>query len=79
LFLKTNLGSSIEDHGEDVEKSTGFVHVGFNSYSIVFEDYRSIITYGDNTVEIGVLLAATAYTGDSFYGVSGKWLVRVGW
>jgi len=53
------------------------VHVGFNSYSVVFEDYRSIITYGDNAVEIGIPLATTAYTGDSFYGVSGKWLVKV--
>jgi hypothetical protein len=54
------------------------VHVGFNSYSIVFEDYRSIIIYGDNPVEIGIPILATAYTGSNFYGVSGKWLVRVG-
>jgi hypothetical protein len=53
------------------------VHVGFNSYSIVFEDYRSIITYGDSAVEIGIPLATIAYTGSNFYGVSGKWLVRV--
>jgi len=54
------------------------VHVGFDSYSVVFEDHRSIITYSDNPVEIGIPLAAVAYTGSSFYGVSGKWLVRVG-
>jgi hypothetical protein len=30
------------------------VHVGFNSYSVVFEDYRSIIIYGDNPIEIGI-------------------------
>jgi len=54
------------------------VHAGFNSYSVVFDDYRSIIIYGDNPLEIGIPLAATAYTGSSFYGVSGKWLVRVG-
>jgi hypothetical protein len=53
------------------------VHAGFNSYSIVFEDYRSIITYGDSAVEIGIPLATIAYTGSNFYGVSGKWLVRV--
>jgi hypothetical protein len=53
------------------------VHVGFNSYSIVFEDYRSIIIYGDNPIEIGIPLAAVAYTGSSFYGASGKWLVKV--
>jgi len=53
------------------------VHAGFNSYSVIFEDYRSIIIYSDNPVEIGIPLAATAYTGSSFYGVSGKWLVRV--
>ena len=52
------------------------VHVGFDSYSVVFEDYRSIIIYGDSPVEIGISLAVTAYTGSSFYGVSGKWLVR---
>jgi hypothetical protein len=51
------------------------VHVGFNSYSIVFEDYRSIIIY-DSPVEIGIPLVAIVYTGSSFYGVSGKWLVR---
>ena len=62
VFEKTNLASTIEDHGEDVEKSTGLVHVGFNSYSVVFEDYRSIITYGDDAVEIGVPLVAVAYT-----------------
>jgi hypothetical protein len=54
------------------------VHAGFNSYSVVFDDYRSIIIYGDNPLEIGIPLAATAYTGSSFYGASGKWLVRVG-
>jgi len=54
------------------------VYVGFNSYSVVFDDYRSIIIYGDSPLEIGIPLAATAYTGSSFYGVSGKWLVRVG-
>jgi hypothetical protein len=54
------------------------VHAGFNSYSVVFEDYRSIIIYGDNPIEIGIPILATAYTGSSFYGVSGKWLVRVG-
>lgn len=53
------------------------VRVGFNSYSVVFEDYRPIIIYGDNTVEIGIPLVATAYTGSSFYGVSSKWLVKV--
>jgi len=53
------------------------VHVGFNSYSVVFEDYRSIIIYGDNPIEIGIPILATAYTGSSFYGVSGKRLVRV--
>lgn len=51
--------------------------MGFNSYSVVFEDYRPIIIYGDNTVEIGIPLVATAYTGSSFYGVSSKWLVKV--
>jgi intergrase/recombinase len=30
------------------------VHVGFNSYGVVFEDYRSIIIYGDNPIEIGI-------------------------
>jgi hypothetical protein len=54
------------------------VHVGFNSYSVVFEDYRSIIIYSDNPVEIGIPLAAIVYTGSSFYGASGKWLVKVG-
>jgi len=54
------------------------VHAEFNSYSIVFDDYRSIIIYSDNPLEIGIPILATAYTGSSFYGVSGKWLVRVG-
>ena len=52
------------------------VHMGFSSYSVVFEDYRSIIIHGGDAVEIGVPLVAVAYTGGSFYGVSGKWLVR---
>jgi hypothetical protein len=53
------------------------VHAGFNPYSIVFDDYRSIsiIIYGDNPVEIGIPPAAIVYTGSSFYGVSGKWPV----
>ena len=53
------------------------MHAGFNSCSVVFDDYRSIIIYGDNPIEIGIPLAATAYTDSSFYGVSGKWLVKV--
>jgi len=48
------------------KKSTGLVHVGFSSYSVVFEDYRSIITYGDDAVEIGASLVAVAYTGSGF-------------
>jgi hypothetical protein len=44
------------------------VHVGFNSYSVVFEDYRSIIIYSGNPIEIGIPLAAVAYTGSNFYG-----------
>jgi hypothetical protein len=42
------------------------VHAGFNSRSVVFEDYRSIIIYGDNPIEIGIPILATAYTGSSF-------------
>jgi hypothetical protein len=43
-------------------KKTVSVHAGFNSYSVVFEDYRSIIIYGDNPIEIGIPILATAYT-----------------
>jgi hypothetical protein len=47
-------------------KKTVSVHAGFNSYSVVFEDYRSITIYGDNPIEIGIPILATAYTGSSF-------------
>jgi len=70
--------SGLRVHRGLYRKKPVSVHVGFNSYSIVFDDYRSIIIYGDNPVEIGIPLAAVAYTGSNFYGVSGKWLVRVG-
>jgi hypothetical protein len=65
-------------HRDLYKRKPSSVYVGFNSYSVVFEDYRSIIIYGDNPIEIGIPILATAYTGSSFYGVSGKWLVRVG-
>ncbi|MEM3977874.1 MAG: hypothetical protein QXV47_06850 [Fervidicoccaceae archaeon] len=42
------------------------VHAEFNSHSVVFEDYRSIIIYGDNPIETGIPILATAYTGISF-------------
>jgi hypothetical protein len=69
--------SGLRVHRGLYKRKPSSVHAGFNSYSIVFDDYRSIIIYGDNPLEIGIPLVATAYTGSSFYGVSGKWLVRV--
>jgi hypothetical protein len=69
--------SSLRVHRGLYKRKPSSVHAGFNSYSIVFDDYRSIIIYGDNPVENGIPLAATAYTGSSFYGVLGKWFVRV--
>jgi hypothetical protein len=69
--------SSLRAHRGLYRKKPVSVHVGFNSYSVVFDDYRSIIILSDNPLEIGIPLAATAYTGSSFYGVSGKWLVKV--
>jgi hypothetical protein len=62
---------------EAYRKKPNSVHVGFNSYSVVFEDYKSIVIYGDSQTEIGIPLVAVAYTGSAFYGVSGKWLVKM--
>jgi hypothetical protein len=73
----TSSYSSTKLHRGLYRRRPSSVYVGFNSYSVVFEDYRSIIIYSDNPLVIGIPLAATAYTGSSFYGVSGKWLVRV--
>ncbi|ADG91149.1 hypothetical protein [Thermosphaera aggregans] len=69
--------SGLRVHRGLYRKKPVSVHVGFNSYSVVFEDYRSIIIYGDNPLEIGIPLAAIVYTGSSFYGVSVKWPVGV--
>jgi len=69
--------SGLRVHRGLYKRKPSSVYVGFDSYSVVFEDHRSIIIYSDNPVEIGIPILATAYTGSSFYGVSGKWLVKV--
>jgi hypothetical protein len=69
--------SGLKLYREAYRKKPSSAHVGFNSYSVVFEDYKSIVIYGDSQIEIGIPLAAVAYTGSAFYGVSGKWLVKM--
>jgi hypothetical protein len=69
--------SGLKLYREAYRKKPNSVHVGFNSYSVVFEDYKSIVIYGDSQTEIGIPLVAVAYTGNNFYGVSGKWLVKM--
>ena len=52
-------------------------HIGFNSYSVVFEDKRSVVIRGSSLVEIGVPVVAVAHTSEAIYGLSGKWLVKI--
>ena len=52
-------------------------HIGFNSYSVVFEDKRSVVIRGNSLVEIGIPLIAVAHTSEATYGLSGKWLVKI--
>jgi len=67
----------LQVHRELYKKKPSSVHIGFNSYSVVFEDRRSIIIYADTPIPMGIPVTALARAGDYFYGASGNWLIRV--
>jgi hypothetical protein len=69
--------SGLKTYRELYKRKPSSVHVGFNSYSVVFDDYRSILLYHGGSLAIGIPLSIIAYIGDYLYGLSGRWLVRV--